>query len=101
MKIYKNSAGDHVQVLNISGGAKLRLVQDYAGWMDLSTRYQPGYKHGFHRHHLMDWWKHEKNAVALVNGQFFATGMELVTILSFKNCTSGVSDGIGCSVNFP
>lgn len=62
-----------MQVINISGGAKVRLIQEYAGYKnELTTQHQPGPKHGFKVYSLKEQWNRENlKPFSLVNGQFF------------------------------
>ena len=72
--IYKNRNNDYMQVINISGGAKVRLIQEYAGFRsDVFTDYHPGPMHSFYKYSPNHWWTKENiKPFSLVNGQFFA-----------------------------
>lgn len=84
VRIYKNSSGDHMQVINISAGAKVKLIQEYSGFLPLPTPSQPGNKHAFRRYSSWSWWNNSLNKpVTMVNGQFFATDKSPDTYLSF------------------
>lgn len=75
VKIYKEgSKENYMQILDISKGAKLELVQEYAGYIYFPQSLAANKNmHAFNKYRPMDWWGKVGNPVSLTNGAFFFT----------------------------
>ena len=75
IKIYKEgSKENYMQVLDISKGATLELVQEYAGYIYFPQSLAVNKNmHAFNKYRATDWWNKTGNPVSLTNGAFFFT----------------------------